>query len=95
MKKPQWRSRREARKYGGWRNNWTRLVDFGMVKYCQLVKRILLTEGQEDEKDVVNFELLEEILNMKKILYVSDLDGTLLRSNQMSDGTLWEVHTAL
>ena len=25
----------------------TRLADFGMVEYCQLVKRFLLTEGQE------------------------------------------------
>jgi hypothetical protein len=47
MGKPQWRRGWEARKYGGWRNKGTRLADFGMVEYCQLVKRILLTEGQE------------------------------------------------
>ena len=37
----------EARKYGGWRNKGTRLGDFGMVEYCQLVKRCFLTEGQD------------------------------------------------
>ena len=49
MKKPQWRSRREARKYGGWRNKRTRLADFGMVEYCQLVRRLLSKDGQDVE----------------------------------------------
>lgn len=37
----------EARKYGGWRTKGTRLADFGMVEYCQLVKGCFLTEGKE------------------------------------------------
>ena len=54
MGKPQWRSGREARKYGGWRNKGTRLGDFGMVEYCQLVKRCFLTEGARGGEDTKN-----------------------------------------
>ena len=44
----------EARKYGGWRNKGTRLADFGMVEYCQLVKRCFLTEGARGGEDTKN-----------------------------------------
>ena len=32
---------------GDWRNKGTRLADFGMVEYCQLVKRLLSKDGQD------------------------------------------------
>ena len=36
----------------GWRTKGTRLADFGMLKYCQLMKKCFLSEGQEDEERI-------------------------------------------
>lgn len=39
---------------GDWRSKRTRLADFGMVEYCQLVKRCFLTEGARGGEDTKN-----------------------------------------